>query len=127
MPKKQKEEVEPYINALELLLEGKSDEEKAAMVTNDWILARMVEAISGVGVWRFAKPAQINKTLELLATHRGMLVQKKQVSIDINAMMRQVPGDQLKEILDAEVITERLIENNRGDSGPNGDSGRMGI
>jgi|2_EtaG_2_1085320.scaffolds.fasta_scaffold207530_2 hypothetical protein len=94
---------EEYENPLEGLLVDKTDEEKAAMVTPDWIKARMVEAVSGVGMWRFAKPAQINKTLELLATHLGMLVQKKQVNVDINAMMRQIGDGQLKEIVEAEV------------------------
>ena len=125
--RKKKAPEEEWVNPLEARLEGLNDAQKASLITADWVLARMAEAISGVGIWRFAKPAQINKTLEMLLIHKGMLVQKKQVNIDIQAMMRQVPGDQLKEIVDAEVITERLIEGGDSNSGSNGRSGGLGV
>ena len=81
-------------------VEGLSQEEKAKLVTTEYILAKFVDVVEGVGPWAQAKPAQVLKALQLLGDWKKMFVQHKKVDININQLVQGMPDSSLKRIID---------------------------
>ena len=104
-------------------VEDMSQEDKAGLVTVEYILSKFVDVVEGVGPWAQAKPAQVLKALQLLGDWKKMFVQHKKVDIDIRQVIGGMPTETLKGIIDVEATevrsdkdsgSRRLSDGNRG-------------
>jgi len=81
--------------------------EKAGLVNVEYILAKFVEAVEGIGVFQGIKPTQVIRALERLGDFKKMFVQMKRVDIDFKGHLAHASISQLEKIIDAELVEER--------------------
>jgi len=94
--------------------------EKAGLVTVEYILAKFVDCVEGIGVFEGIKPQQVIRALERLGDFKKMFIQQRKVEIDFKGLLRGVSETHLEslvgveeKIIDAELVGERNSENPR--------------
>jgi hypothetical protein len=92
-------------------LEDMPQKDKAKLVTVEYLLAKMVDVVEGVGVWETAKPAQALKALQMLGDYKKLFVQHKKVDINIAGLVRGMPDDTLGKIIDVEILEDGSSKN----------------
>jgi len=111
--------IEP-IKPFELAIEDMTTAEKAGLVNVEYILAKFVEAVEGIGVFKGIKPTQVIRALERLGDFKKMFVQMKKVDIDFKGLLASAPISHLERIVDAELVEEWDSENSSLTDGPRG-------
>jgi len=104
-----------------------SEKDKAEMVTVDYILAKFVECVEGVGVFEGIKPTQVIRALERLGDFKKMFVQRAALDVNFLALLREAPMQQLEKIQDAELVGERDTEIPRLTPGSGSKSGLQSV